>query len=709
MSGLSRGARIGAAVFVAGLSLAGPQAVGVAAADRGDDAGSVSGKPVSDGADAAAESRGPTRARGTRDTVPGPAAREGRAAVPRSAAATRNRGGSSVSGTPVIGRGPVDGLESPAAPSAAIGSTAVPAGVHADGVMVARPQSAPDAAPVRPAASGAAVAAVQSPASVASAVVGAACGSCQAAASAVRPTSAVAQSIRGLSFAAQHLVDTLGSLLSGLPGGPLTDLLAGALWTVRRTLWPVGADVGQWGSAACVSSGDCSGQDLSGADLRRQDLAAVNFAGANLGDADLAGANLTGAVLNYVRGPGAWLVRADLSEVHAADAYFDGANLHRATMINTDFYQSDFTGAVLTRAEMTTADASFAHFSDANLRGARLDQVDLWRADLTGADMRLVKWSDVTCPDGASSSTGCSGGPIMVGNQWYPTQPSAGFATRTNSWYEYRPVLRGTAGAPIQGQTESPASYDDDGVMGMVKNYSGQRVLIQAPSLAPFGLSQAVLDDGAEMPYMLFGAGELQFFPAVSGEVYSLQVNQRGYYYDPSNPPEVKLVGGGGTGATARAIMYDNDAEDETGRVIGGQVVGLEIITRGTGYTSAPTVVFEDGSGSGAGASAQAFLGGTPVTTVTKPAKLWLKDPTIVRPQSKFTPVGATDPTSEITGWKEGQSETLSKDGTSLWVKRESDGWRVPASEAYLKMYGNPNTVGTVDWAIFTIHIDKLG
>ena len=72
MGSVGRGVRVGAAAFVVGVSLAGPQAVSVAWAESGDtDAGSVSAGPAagepsapgaSDGASAAgrcARSRGP--------------------------------------------------------------------------------------------------------------------------------------------------------------------------------------------------------------------------------------------------------------------------------------------------------------------------------------------------------------------------------------------------------------------------------------------------------------------------------------------------------------------------------------------------------------------------------------------------------------------------------------------------------------------------
>jgi hypothetical protein len=59
-------------------------------------------------------------------------------------------------------------------------------------------------------------------------------------------------------------MDSIGTLLSGLPATPFTDLLSGALLLVRRTLVPVG------GATSCGSA--CSGKGLPGAAVTGQVL-----------------------------------------------------------------------------------------------------------------------------------------------------------------------------------------------------------------------------------------------------------------------------------------------------------------------------------------------------------------------------------------------------------------------------------------------------
>jgi hypothetical protein len=83
-----------------------------------------------------------------------------------------------------------------------------------------------------------------------------------------------------------------------------------------------------------------------------------------------------------------------------------------------------------------------------------------------------------------------------------------------------------------------------------------------------------------------------------SGTVASVTVNNGGMNY--TSPPAVTLTGGGGSGATAVAVV---DA--------GGAVTGINITSGGSGYSAAPIVSFS-GGGSGSpsptGATATANL-----------------------------------------------------------------------------------------------------
>jgi len=84
---------------------------------------------------------------------------------------------------------------------------------------------------------------------------------------------------------------------------------------------------------------------------------------------------------------------------------------------------------------------------------------------------------------------------------------------------------------------------------------------------------------------------------------------------------------------------------------------------------------------------------------------LSLLDPFIGYPSASFT-VGNGSVGTRY--YSEGESHYEIWGDTTFWVKRENDGWKINASQAFLDRYPDPNTWATSDWAIFTIHIDSL-
>jgi hypothetical protein len=77
----------------------------------------------------------------------------------------------------------------------------------------------------------------------------------------------------------------------------------------------------------------------------------------------------------------------------------------------------------------------------------------------------------------------------------------------------------------------------------------------------------------------------------VTAHISSIEVTDGGSGYTSS--PTVTIDGGGGTGATAHAVIGD-----------GGKVVRVNVTNGGNGYTSVPSVTFDGGGGSGAFATA---------------------------------------------------------------------------------------------------------
>ena len=89
-------------------------------------------------------------------------------------------------------------------------------------------------------------------------------------------------------------------------------------------------------------------------------------------------------------------------------------------------------------------------------------------------------------------------------------------------------------------------------------------------------------------------------------------------------------------------------------------------------------------------------------------SQLWIKDPIMGYPETEFTPPGKSDPANTRDGWSEGTTHEENWGSTRIKVKRETDGWEITPSERYYELYGNPNSWGNEEYAVFTITIDSL-
>jgi hypothetical protein len=88
-------------------------------------------------------------------------------------------------------------------------------------------------------------------------------------------------------------------------------------------------------------------------------------------------------------------------------------------------------------------------------------------------------------------------------------------------------------------------------------------------------------------------------------EVVGALTVQGGFGY--TSAPVVSFVGGGGTGATATAVVTN------------GRITAINVTAGGTGFTSAPTVVLTGGGGYGASATATIDTGEVDAITVDAP------------------------------------------------------------------------------------------
>ena len=198
---------MGAAAVALGVSLAGPQATGIAAADNADtDAATVTAGPTAD------PGRAATRA-GRTDRKPRPGSSPATPAPPPAAARVRTHpaGATAVAATGPKNTAPPAAAQQPATAASAL--TAITPTVTAPATAVTAAVASSRRA--RPAAAAHQVTANLAPAHQVSAV-------------GAGPTATMSAAVTAFFDSASHW-------LSGLPGGPLTDLLQGALVLVRRT------------------------------------------------------------------------------------------------------------------------------------------------------------------------------------------------------------------------------------------------------------------------------------------------------------------------------------------------------------------------------------------------------------------------------------------------------------------------------------------
>jgi hypothetical protein len=104
-------------------------------------------------------------------------------------------------------------------------------------------------------------------------------------------------------------------------------------------------------------------------------------------------------------------------------------------------------------------------------------------------------------------------------------------------------------------------------------------------------LEQANLPNGSNtLGELLAGSSANNGTIIASGKVISAEMTNNGTGY--TSAPTVSFNGGGGSGATATAVLS------------GTTVAGVVITNQGSGYTSAPTVSFSGGGGTNAAATA---------------------------------------------------------------------------------------------------------
>ena len=148
--------------------------------------------------------------------------------------------------------------------------------------------------------------------------------------------------------------------------------------------------------------------------------------------------------------------------------------------------------------------------------------------------------------------------------------------------------------------TNPGSGYNPDDVVQAAFSGGGSDsgAILQA-ILTTSGVAEAVINDGGSgytsAPQVTFsappnGVTAGGIASVVSGAVTAITVNVAGTGY--TSPPDITITGGGGSGASASAVL-----------AISG-LGGIEVVSGGHGYTSVPTISISGGGGSGATAVA---------------------------------------------------------------------------------------------------------
>lgn len=791
------GVRMSAAAFVLGVSFAGPQAMGVAAADS----------PDADSATVSSVSREQTGIKAT--------ARSNRSAVARSGRAVAAPG----AGSSRPESAPSAGVASASASAAVVARSAVEIRSGRVGQKSGVVSSAPTPLPVLTAADltddpvglvslRPAVTAVPQAASVAGAslpeVDRYSCGNCRA-------TVSAPGGIASATISIGRVLDEAVRWLSSFSPNPLADLLAGAVWLIRRTLVATGDDVEFGGSAGCVVAKDCSGQDLSGANLSGQDLRGVNFTGtiltrADLSDATMRAANLTGATLTEATLTSANLTdanltSANLTRANISDAIFDRVTLRAATLAYLDLTARNFSGFDLSfvnleGTNLTGADLSGANLSDtdlrsANLAGASIRGINLSRADLSGQNLAGAVLTGANLTDAKFVKTNLNGANLESANlentNFYQANlTNANLTGAVLKGTDLRSVaLRGAnltgvdlsrkyflrdVGIDLTGVNLTNANLSRSDLTGVDltgANLTGVNltgatltktrligttltgVNLTGLDLSGLYLNKANLTNAnltsASLEYAdLTGANLTQADLTNAVLVGTNLINvtwsgttcpsgtksDKGCNAVPASAPPASFSKYQGWWYEYRPALRGTSGAVLKGTTCDGRSCkrydGVQGMIKN--YTGADVLIRTDWNG--AHLQETILLNGEQVpyqfmeegelrvyrfvdgNAVGDPVKLFIKDPYTGYPYTRFTPPGFSEPSNERTGIREEQSNNEIWGSVDLWVKRERDGWKIPASKAYIDRDGDPNDYGdayrTYDWAIFTIEIRSL-
>jgi hypothetical protein len=376
-------------------------------------------------------------------------------------------------------------------------------------------------------------------------------------------------------------------------------------------------------------------------------LTGATLAGADFTRTDLTSAVLAGVVASDLKLAYANLSFADLRNVKLTNANLTNATLVGATVTGTYEYRYGLPGSDLSNANLANADFTYANLELTNFTGADATKANFTRADLTAATLTKADLS------GANMT-------------W-------AFLARAN-------LINATLTNVVWDNTVCPHSNSSSG-------------------------------------------GCSAFATEPEGPEYVTDRESWFQYRSPATPalPSLALVGAPDTplaweGSQNRDDGIQGNITNLTGQRIVVKSYGIVVPNLDSsssankrGYSEAilepnavmPYMLGPEGT--------LEFLKAPDGQAVGPGPRLYISDgPSFAtKVPSRFYPPGWKRSVNTRTDWQPEESHEEIWGPVRLWVKRELDGWKIPASQEYISRYGDPNKKSS-DWKVFTIEVRSL-
>ncbi len=236
---------------------------------------------------------------------------------------------------------------------------------------------------------------------------------------------------------------------------------------------------------------------------------------------------------------------------------------------------------------------------------------------------------------------------------------------------DYSAVPLGIGGTGNWGSWDTNDKNRFDGAIDELRLYN--RALSEAEVAALYELESLPPKPATPEPELALASATV-----VNGFVVGVNIDFGGWGY--TTPPEVRIVGGGGSGATAKAVVTDGVISELTvltpgigytstpeveidpppyppkqalakAEVVNGFVVGYEVSDGGRGYRSAPRVRLISETGSGAKAKAVVVDGAVTAIEVLSPGAGYAAGDTVEIDPPPYPPLRAAGQAEVVNGF----------------------------------------------------------